>query len=292
MELLQLTYFITAAEAENFTFAANVYSVPTSDISQTIKRLERELGTNLFIRSANRVVLSKEGKIFLESAKRVLSELENAKRKIADSLDKVSGEIRLLVLTNRRVVTEAIEKYHQMYPDVNFVLSHRAAEKEDYDIIISDTEPHGSGYEKRPLITEKVYLALSKDGIPGLSGDISKKEINLRDFEKLPFISMPEHSSHYRLTKTICEECGFSPEIAIKCDDPYYIRKYMEMGLGAAFVPIFSWQGLLSDKIRFIDVSDTKRTTYMYLSAFGKSVRAVSEFVPILERECGINNQM
>lgn len=292
MELLQLTYFITAAETENFTRAATIHSVPTSDISQTIKRLERELGTELFIRSANRVVLSKEGRIFLESAKKVLFELENAKRRIADSLDKISGEIKLLVLTNRRVVTEVIEKYHVLYPNVNFVLSHRMTEGEDYDIIISDTDPRGSGYKKIPLITEKVYLAFSKEGIPGLSGDISKKDIHLGELKNLPFISMPEHSSHYGLTKSICEKNGFTPEIAIKCDDPYYIRKYTEMGLGATFVPIFSWQGLLSDKIRFVDVGDNVRTTYLYLSAFGKSTRAVTEFVPLLMKECATASKL
>ena len=292
MELLQLTYFITAAETENFTRAATIHSVPTSDISQTIKRLEKELGTELFIRSANRVVLSKEGKIFLESAKKVLFELENAKRRIADSLDKISGEIKLLVLTNRRVVTEGIEKYHVLYPNVNFVLSHRMTEGEDYDIIISDTDPRGSGYEKIPLITEKVYLALSKEGIPGLSGDISKKDIHLGELKNLPFISMPEHSSHYGFTKSICEKNGFTPEIAIKCDDPYYIRKYTEMGLGATFVPIFSWQGLLSDKIRFVDVGDNVRTTYLYLPAFGKSTRAVTEFVPLLMKECATASKL
>lgn len=292
MELLQLTYFITAAEAENFTRAANIHSVPTSDISQTIKRLEKELGTSLFVRSANRVQLSKEGKIFLESAKNVISELESAKRRIADSLDKVSGEIKLLVLTNRRVVTEVIEKYHSLYPDVNIALSHRFAEGEDYDIIISDTDPHGSGYEKIPLISEKVYLAFSKEGIPGLSGDISKKNLRPEEFKNIPFISMPEHSSHYKLTKSICEKNGFTPEIAIKCDDPYYIRKYTEMGLGATFVPIFSWHGLLSDKIRFVDVGDNVRMTNLYLSAFGKSARAVSEFVPMLMKECDVSSQV
>lgn len=292
MELLQLKYFITAAEAENFTYAAKVHSVPTSDISQTIKRLEKELSVNLFIRSANRVMLSKEGKIFLESAKRVMNELDSAKRKIADSLDKVSGEIRLLVLTNRRVVTEVIEKYHVLYPDVNFVLSHRNADNEEYDIIISDTDPHGSGFEKIPLITERVYLALSKEGIPGLSGDLSKRELGPCELRELPFISMPEHTSHYRLTKSICEKNGFAPGISIKCDDPYYIRKYMEMGLGAAFVPVFSWQGLLSDKIRFIDVGENIRTTYLYLSAFGKSARAVTEFVPMLMKECAAASKL
>jgi len=289
MELLQLTYFITAAEAENFTHAARIHSVPTSDISQTIKRLENELGAKLFVRSANRVVLSREGAVFLEGAKRVMNELENAKRRVSESLDKVSGEIRLLVLTNRRVVTQAIEKYHALYPDVSVVLSHRKGEREDFDIIISDSEPHGASFQKRPLITEKMYLAFSKDGLPGIDVNMLRESKNLASkLKDIPFITMPEHSSHYRMTRLICERLGFTPVIGIMCDDPYYIRKYTEMGLGATFVPVFSWKGLLSDKVSFEDVTDITRTTYMYLSDFARASRAVCEFVPILEQECGI----
>ena len=284
MELLQLRYFITAATAENFTYAAAVHSVPTSDISQTIKRLERELGTALFVRSANRVVLSAEGRIFLESAERVINELEIAKRKITDSLQKVSGEIRMLVLTNRRVVTKAIEKYHSVYPDVNFIINHRANRKENFDIVISDTDPAVTGYTKCPLVTEKLYLAMLPKG-NAVSEKKSSGKPDIAELSKIPFITMTEDSSHYRITLQICRENGFVPEIGIMCDDPYYIRKYTEMGLGAAFVPVFSWKGLLSEKLDFYEITNIKRTTYMYLSDRGKSSRAVNEFVPVLE-EC------
>ena len=43
MELLQLTYFCDAAETENFSRTAQRFTVPPSNISQSIKRLETEL---------------------------------------------------------------------------------------------------------------------------------------------------------------------------------------------------------------------------------------------------------
>ncbi|MBR2431832.1 MAG: LysR family transcriptional regulator, partial [Clostridia bacterium] len=42
MELLQLKYFCDAAETQNFSKTAKKYLVPTSNISQSIKRLEKE----------------------------------------------------------------------------------------------------------------------------------------------------------------------------------------------------------------------------------------------------------
>ena len=57
MELLQLTDFCDAALTENFSKTAEKYKVPPSNISQSIKRLEKELSIALFDRRANRVVL-------------------------------------------------------------------------------------------------------------------------------------------------------------------------------------------------------------------------------------------
>ena len=48
MELLQLTYFCDAARSENFSQTARKFFVPPSNISQSIGRLEKELGCALF----------------------------------------------------------------------------------------------------------------------------------------------------------------------------------------------------------------------------------------------------
>jgi len=64
MELLQLKYFCDAAKTQNFSQTAKKFMVPPSDISQTVKRLEKELGVALFSRHANRIVLNENGKRF------------------------------------------------------------------------------------------------------------------------------------------------------------------------------------------------------------------------------------
>ena len=107
MELLQLKYFCDAAQTENFSETAKKFSVPPSNISQSIHRLEKELGTELFERTANRIRLSHDGKIFSDGAKKALACLENAKTAVQDT-GELRGEIKIGILTNRRVVTEVI----------------------------------------------------------------------------------------------------------------------------------------------------------------------------------------
>ena len=70
MELLQLRYFKEACESENFSAVANKYMVPQPSISKTIKKLENELGVQLFDRNGKKISLNGNGRYFYEKIKR------------------------------------------------------------------------------------------------------------------------------------------------------------------------------------------------------------------------------
>lgn len=82
MELLQLKYFCDAAQTENFSKTAKKFLVPTSNISQSVKRFGRELGVELFEHRANKIALADAGKRFYEKAKLALEMLEDAKNEV------------------------------------------------------------------------------------------------------------------------------------------------------------------------------------------------------------------
>ena len=56
--VLQLTYFCSAAETESFAKTAQKYGILAQGVSQSVRRLEKELGVSLFDRYANRIVLN------------------------------------------------------------------------------------------------------------------------------------------------------------------------------------------------------------------------------------------
>ena len=124
MELLQLRYFCDAAQTENFSQTARKYQVPTSNISQTIKRLESELGTELFHRRKNHIFLNEQGRVFYQGAKAALEQLEDTKLRLQDVQESVNGEIKILALVNRRIITKTIEIFRELYPEVSFLLRH------------------------------------------------------------------------------------------------------------------------------------------------------------------------
>ncbi len=77
-ELYQLRYFLAIVETGNFTKAAERACVTQPTLSVGIKKLESLLGTALFHRSSRRVFLTEAGVRFVDRAKSILFECNQA----------------------------------------------------------------------------------------------------------------------------------------------------------------------------------------------------------------------
>ena len=279
MELLQLKYFCAAAQNENFSKTARSFFVPTSNISQSIKRLEGELGCELFEHSSNKITLNQNGKQFYSYVCEALALLENARAELTDQLSKPHGEIRLICLCSRKSVTRAIEELIQRYPAVTFSIHHTAKPEANYDILISDVSPFP--YGKRILLQEEpICVAIRRDNPLA-----NKSTLSLVDLQNERFISMTQGSSLYRTTVSACSDAGFSPNIVIQTDDPAYVRKYTQMGLGIAFVPALSWGGLFSEDVVLREIAGLKRKTYAFFPKGRRTPSSVEEFLKILKEK-------
>lgn len=85
MELLQLKYFKTVAETGKISDAANALFISAPALSTSISRLEKELGTKLFDRTNNKILLNPQGHILLRYVNQVFSALECAKTELRQS---------------------------------------------------------------------------------------------------------------------------------------------------------------------------------------------------------------
>ena len=86
MELLQLKYFKTVAEMGKISDAAQALFISAPALSTSISRLERELGTPLFDRTNNRIMLNRQGQIFLRYVNQVFFNLDCAKGELRQSM--------------------------------------------------------------------------------------------------------------------------------------------------------------------------------------------------------------
>jgi len=270
MELLQLKYFCDTAKTQNLSETARKYNVPTSNISRAIKRLEAELDCEFFDHLSNKIFLNEQGKIFYEKVSAALMLLDDAKIMIKENSSLLSGEINLCCKSNRRLVIEAMEEFVKVYPKVKFKMFFGRTPMENTDIQISCMPPPDS--EKAILIVEEdVLIAMHKDN--PLS---SKEELTISDLRNERFVIGLSLE-----TNAECKKAGFVPNIVFESNDPAYVRKYIEMGLGIAFVPSVSWRNLFSDNI-VLRNAGVKRKTYAFIPQNKHTKKSVTVFLEYL----------
>ncbi len=280
MELLQLKYFCSAAENENFSKTARKYGVPPSDISQSIKRLERELGASLFIRGTNLIRLSDEGKAFYGKVSRGLSLINEGAQAVADL--NIRPRIHIIATVNRRIIVETAEEYRKRFPAVDLAISYGLQDgHSDGDLIITDRDMEKEGFPGEKLFSENILLAVKRDTEFGRKEKITPEELSCQ-----PFITMSRGESQHRFTMSICADMGFAPRIAIEGSDPFYIRRCVEMGLGVTFCPEFSWKGQFSDEVVLKRVGDYKRDIWFCRSPLYGRSPAAEDFKALLLEKC------
>ena len=76
MELYHLRYVIALAEKQNFSKAADELFITQPTLSQQIKKLEDNLGIQIFYRTTKTVTLTQDGKEFVDKARTVMKSYE------------------------------------------------------------------------------------------------------------------------------------------------------------------------------------------------------------------------
>lgn len=95
MELRVLRYFLTVAQEENFTRAAEKLHVTQPTLSRQLRELELFYGATLFNRSARRVTLTEHGLLLRRRAEEILSLVDETEQELRATDEGLSGDIRI-----------------------------------------------------------------------------------------------------------------------------------------------------------------------------------------------------
>jgi DNA-binding transcriptional LysR family regulator len=95
MELRHLRYFVAVAEELHFSRAAERLHVAQPAVSEQIRKLEAELGVTLLNRTKRKASLTEAGAALLAEARRVLQQVDSARRATHEARDRTAARLRI-----------------------------------------------------------------------------------------------------------------------------------------------------------------------------------------------------
>lgn len=95
MDIRQLQYYKEIVNQGSISKAAEILNVAQPPLSQTLKKLETELGTTLIHRYRQKWQLTETGELLYQYAKQVLGQMEEVERRIQEIEEGTSGTLRI-----------------------------------------------------------------------------------------------------------------------------------------------------------------------------------------------------
>lgn len=256
MELLQLKYFLAVAESEHMTNTAKQLHIAQPALTQSIHRLEQELGVSLFERAGRGIRLSPAGAYVRDRVKPAMETLENVARDVQLFQQGEQGIVRVGVHAASGVAIDGIAAYSELNPHVSFEITQDERERHR-DVIVTTITPRGSStvenaVEKTPF-SERIGIA-----VPASSalGDTA----SLADFANERFIALAGSRRFREVCDTFCARRAFTPHIAFESDNPLVVKKMIGLGLGVGFWPDHSWGDLDPKSCRLVHLQEPEFT--------------------------------
>ena len=244
MEVRWLEAFIAVAEELHFGNAAIRLRMAQSPLSQVIRKLERSLDTELFIRSTRSVDLTPAGHAFLPHARAVLEEIELAQQSVKVPDGVVYGKLILgfTGVLNRRTLPRFTRAVRDTYPQIELSLVGRVMTRDavaqleagTLDLAFVGLPTDSTRTETRLLLRERFGMVVPT-GHPLADQD----HVELSMFAQDRFITPPigAGSMLYEDTIRACTEAGFHPIVSQQITDPYMSMMLVAAGVGVAYLP-------------------------------------------------------
>lgn len=253
MELTQLKYFCAAAECEHITKAAEKLHIAQPALTQSIKRLENELGVSLFERRGRSIVLSSCGEYLYKQLVPILGALGRIPEDIVRIADLEDKTIRVNILAASLLITELIIEYKRISPDVKFRL-YQSEDVESCDCTISSI--HTGNMLKLPKNCEaRTYTEEIRLAVPADSHYAAQSSVNLAETRNEGFISLSGSKPFHSICDALCRTIGFSPDVIFESDSPSTVRDLIGAGMGIGFWPAYTWGNLHTDNVVLLPVS-------------------------------------
>ncbi|SBW05987.1 putative Transcriptional regulator [uncultured delta proteobacterium] len=254
MDFRQLEYVVALADLGVLSRASERVFVTVSALSQSITKLEDEIGTPLFARTKGGWTLTHAGSLYVDAAREILRTKKYMLGEIADIADGQKGRIRIGFSPGRSVglFKDVFPRFKGTYPNIELRLREAHASeleadvaKGQLDMVFTSTfKGRYPALEYEVLKQEEFVLAVPRTAKyqryfdlagGGAGGGIRTVDIGL--FRDEEFLLMHPDASMRLVTDSIFARAGFSPKVFFEISVRTTLYSLIEQGYGISIVP-------------------------------------------------------
>ncbi|MQA79485.1 MAG: LysR family transcriptional regulator [Streptosporangiales bacterium] len=266
MELRQLRYVVTVAEEGTFRRAAERLQVTPQALSQQVGRLERDLGTELFLRTAHAAEPTDAGRALVEQARRVLAEATHAESVVAQAARGELGRIRVGFVSSAAlgVMPRIVLAMQRSWPGLRIELEESVSGRQLDDVAAGRLDAgivrevtSAPGLRVTPLLRERLVVAVHR------SHPLAKRRtVRLRELGSERFLAFPRRqvSRLYDHIAALCHRAGFHLEPAQEAIQFPTLLGLVAANMGVTIVPD-SMRALRLHGLRYLELDDREASS-------------------------------
>ncbi len=246
MELRQLEYFQMASRLKNITRAAQRLRVSQPNITVAIKKLEAELGVQLFDRSQKQLTLTPEGKVFLKRIELALRNIDDAILEVNDYKQLQKGTIKIGIppMMGAYLFPKVFSGFRHLHPNLDVLLYEEGSvtirdklESDELDFGIILVPENAPNLNVLKMSRNQLMVCVSKK-----SPLANKKSITLKDIAASDLIMMKEGSYLRQVVQSKLSALKISPRTVLESGQIVTIKGLVAHQVGIAFLLDFICQ--------------------------------------------------
>lgn len=273
MEWNQMQQFLMVAQEESMSKAAERLHISQPSLSQTIKRMEEELGYPLFERTGKRIRLNESGYTWSRAIQRMYEIYEYTRLEQEELNGSVHSEVSIYIGCASMHLPALLQHLRNRNPGIHYQIHQwnvSEGNREKHIQLLAEAEAHRSSEViKLPADqTENSHILLEENvllAVPAGHNLLQKAEITLEDLDREEFICLNESWAFSRLISKELERLHFVPRVTMWVDNPNLMRELLRKHMGIAFVPELTWRSFAEDEVvmRAVKGWDVKRAVYL-----------------------------
>lgn len=240
MELRQLEYFQMASRLRNITRAAERLRVSQPNITVAIKKLEAELGIQLFDRSQKQLALTPEGAVFLNRIELALRNIQDAVLEVNDYKQLQKGTIKIGIppMMGAYLFPKIFSSFQKKYSHLDIYLHEEGSmsireqlerDELDFGIIIISGASHN--LQLLPMTTSQIVAC-----VPAGSPLADKERLTKDDIATANVIMLKEGSFLRQTILGKLKEQSITPNIVLESNQVVTIKGLVASGVGISFL--------------------------------------------------------